>query len=98
MIGMVVGEVVLVDRTVENWSGTIPQHSKAIELQQLQPTLPGSLCFYLTDDKLLVNAEHIISGKLHLEMTQPSNTATLPKYKLDSDPHNLILRLSLIHI
>ena len=56
-----------------------------------QPTSPVSLCFYLTDDKLLANTEHVISGKLHLEMTQPSKTATFPKYNLDSDSHNLIL-------
>jgi pantothenate kinase type III len=55
LIGMVVGEVVVVERTIENWSGTIKQGSKGVSLQRLQPTVPGSLCFYLTDDKLVAN-------------------------------------------
>ena len=94
MIGMVVGEVISVESTVENWTGTVRKGSKGIKVQRLQPTSPGGLFLYLTDDQLIANVEHIISGKLHLEMSQPNNTrgGTLPKYKLDSDSHSLILR------
>ena len=90
MIGMVVGAIHKATEDIENWAGNIAQNSNIIELQRLCPVAPGSTVFQLSDQVLLANAEHIISGKLHFEVLECPNGAT--KYKLDGDQHNLLLR------
>jgi hypothetical protein len=70
---MVTGEVYQLESAVENWAGSIAKNAHVIEVQRLQPASPGSLFFFQTDDTISMNIEHIISGKLVLELA-PSTT------------------------
>jgi hypothetical protein len=97
MIGMVIGSLQHLSEAVDNWTGSIKQNTPVIQVQRLQPTSPGSVTFFLTDDKLLVNVEHLISGNFAMECLENTsirraNSNVSPKYKLDSEQHGTILR------
>ena len=92
MIGMVVGAIMQSDCSVDNWAGKIQKDATVIEVQRLQPASPGSVFFFLTGENLMINVEHIISGKLDLGTSDTTNSSVCTKYKLDSEQHNLILR------
>jgi hypothetical protein len=91
MIGMVVGPMAQLHSSVDNWAGPIQKNATVIEVQRLQPASPGSVFFFLTEENLLIDVEHIISGKLDLGTGNTTNSRVSTKYKLDSEQHNLIL-------
>lgn len=95
IIGIVGGAMVKLSNSIENWAGIIAANSYALEVQRLHPVTPGSTNFQLIDAQIIINAKHIISGKLNLEEIEGQNNqrgARKTKYKLDSDEHNLILQ------